>query len=188
MPLVHGKDALRVETLCAAEQAVGVAAPASPAEPPLAKRPRGAGGRIADRDTAIELGRRGAEERWRKARQLKALTALGLRGVTPESLRPWLEDAEEFATAEVARLAREDGAGVCPQNAAVLVQNAALALAGSRASYAAGDLAAGAKLGVEVRQNLLAARELTVLEAKSRSAKANSADRWRLPATTEAKK
>jgi hypothetical protein len=101
---------------------------------------------------------------------------LGLRGATPALLAPYLEDANQFAASEVERLAREDGGGVCPQNAGVLVQQAALAMAGSRAAYATGDTVTGARLGVEVRQNLLAARELTVLEAKSRPQK--PASRW----------
>jgi hypothetical protein len=42
-------------------------------------------------------------------------------------------------------------------------------MAASRAAYAQGDTAAGAKFGVEVRQMLLGSRELTVLEAKSRA-------------------
>jgi len=147
---------------------VGVPAPGASVaslQPEALKR---VNGRIADRLTASELGRRGGRARAAKALQLRALAGLGLRGATPEALAPYLDDANQFAESEVARLARECGGGTCPQNAAALVQQAALAMAGSRGAYAAGDTALGAKLGVEVRQNLLAARELTVLEAKAR--------------------
>jgi hypothetical protein len=48
------------------------------------------------------------------------------------------------------------------------MQQAALAMAASRAAYAKGDLALGAKLGAEVRSCLLGARELCVREAQSR--------------------
>jgi hypothetical protein len=41
-------------------------------------------------------------------------------------------------------------------------------MAGSCAAYATGELALGAKLGAELRSNLLAARELCVKEAQGR--------------------
>jgi hypothetical protein len=159
---------LRVEVLCAAEQPVGVPAPSEPAGPPEAAASGRSNGQIADRSLAIELGRKGGKARAAKAAELKALTGLGLLGATPEALKPYLEAATEFALSEVARLARECGGGVCPQNAAALVQAGARAMAGSCAAYAAGDLALGAKLGAELRQHLLGARELTVREAQAR--------------------
>jgi len=171
MVLRHGKDRLRVETLQADEQQEGLAVPvavASGASQPLeAVTINRSSGRVADRLAAAELGRRGGQARALKATQLRVLEGLGLRGATPASLSPYLDDANQFAAAEVTRLARECGNGVCPQNACALVQQAALAMAASRAAYAAGEALAGAKLGVEVRQNLLGARELTVLEAKA---------------------
>ncbi|HKO53286.1 MAG TPA: hypothetical protein VJV79_36505, partial [Polyangiaceae bacterium] len=172
----HGKGAgsQHIEVLPFDEQPIGVPAPTKQTQSAEAGRLGRANGRIADRSLASELGRRGGLARAAKACQLRALTGLGLRGATPEALRPYLEDANQFAESEVERLARECGGGVCPQNAAALVQQAALAMAGSRAAYAEGDAAAGAKLGVEVRQNLLGARELTVLEAKSRPKGKNS--------------
>ena len=131
----------------------------------------------------MELGRKGGLAKAAKASQLRALTGLGLHGATPESLSLYLGDANEFAASEIARLARECGGGVCPQNATALVQQAALAMAGSRAAYAAGDTALGAKLGVEVRQNLLGARELTVLEAKA-ARPVDPRSRWLRPVQT----
>lgn len=172
MPLRHGRDALRVETLQANEQTEGVPAPGGPETPFQAEGGRDTSGRLTANQRGSQvaslMGRKGGLARAAKARRLRVLTGLGLLGVTPQTLAPYAEAAFEFCEAEVDRLARECGGGVCPQNAAALVQQAALALAGSRAAYAAGDLAMGAKLGVEVRQNLLAARELTVLEAKAR--------------------
>ena len=123
------------------------------------------------------MARRGGLARAAKAKQLRALVKLGLLGVVPAALSPYIDAAQEFADAEVERLARECGGGICPQNAAALVQQAALAMAGSRAAYAAGDLTLGARLGVEVRQNLLGARELTVREAQGRP-KAKAAVPW----------
>jgi len=164
----NGKGSPRVEVLPADEQPVGVPAPSGTTQPPQAVAARRSNGQIADRQAASELGRRGGLARAAKATQLRALTGLGLRGATPATLAPYLEDANRFAESEVERLARECGGGVCPQNAAALVQQAALAMAGSRAAYAEGDAATGAKLGVEVRQNLLGARELTVREAQGR--------------------
>jgi hypothetical protein len=164
----NGAGVPRVEVLPVDEQPAGLAAPASvppPAEPAGA---RGPGGRLADRTFASELGRRGGFARAERARQLRALRGLGLHGEPPEALRPYLIDADEYAAAEVARLARECGGGTCPPNAAALVQQGALAMAGSRAAYASGDLVTGARLGAEVRSCLLGARELCVREAQSR--------------------
>jgi len=166
----HGRGAGQphIEVLPVDEQPAGIPAEARSPRPAEAPGSRDASGRFADRQLATELARRGGLARAAKARQLRALTGLGLRGATPVSLAPYLDDANQFAESEVARLARECGGGVCPQNAAALVQQAALAMAGSRAAYAEGDSANGAKLGVEVRQNLLGARELTVREAQGR--------------------
>jgi len=166
-----------VEVLPADEQPVGLAAESDPPQVIEAEQGRRSGGRIADRSLARELGRRGGLARAAKASELQALIGLGLRGATPEALRPYLDDANAFAEAEVARLARECGWGTCPPNAAALVQQAALAMAASRAAYAQGESSVGAKLGVEVRQNMLAARELTVREAQARKATKLEQDR-----------
>jgi hypothetical protein len=164
----NGAGVPRIEVLPADEQPMGIPAPSEPVVPPVAAEAGRSNGRIADRQLAVELGRRGGQARAAKAAELKALTGLGLLGATPEVLLPYLDAATEFASSEVERLARECGGGVCPQNAAALVLAAARAMAGSCAAYAAGDLALGAKLGAEMRQNLLGARELTVREAQAR--------------------
>lgn len=158
----------RVEVLPADEQPAGVAAPSGAVVPLLPAVARDPNGRLADSSAAKELGRRGGSARAAKARELRALQGLGLGGIAPDLLRPFLERAEEFALAECERLARECGGGVCPANAVALVHAAARAMAGSCAAYAAGDCALGAKLGAELRSNLLGARELCVREAQSR--------------------
>lgn len=177
MTLRHGNGAPRIETLQADEQSAGVPAPGASVASLQAPTLKRSTGRITDSQTAAELGRRGGLARAAKAKQLRALSGLGLLGATPESLKPFLEAANQFAAAEVERLARECGAGVCPQNAAALVQSAALAMAGSREAYSRGDTTTGSRLGVEVRQNLLGARELTVLEARGRKQSATMAAR-----------
>jgi hypothetical protein len=96
------------------------------------------------------------------------------------AIHPYLIQAEEFAKAEVARLAAEVGGGHCPINAASLVQSAALQLASSRYLFAkaegdAGKLAAAGKLADSSRQNLLAAHELAARTALTR-AKQRGAD------------
>jgi len=164
----NGAGVPHIEVLPIDEQPHGVPAPSGGAGLLQAEPARRSNGQLADRQAATELGRRGGLARAAKASQLAALVGLGLRGAAPEVLAPFLLDANAFATSEVERLARECGGGLCPQNAAALVQQAALAMAGSRAAYAQGDTALGAKLGVEVRQNLLGARELTVREAHCR--------------------
>jgi hypothetical protein len=159
----HGNGAAfpRIETLPADEQPIGIPAPARPPEPPKAATVRRRNGQIADSQTASELGRRGGLARAAKAAQLRALTGLGLLGAAPDILKPYLDAALEFANHEVERLARECGGGVCPSNASALVLAAARAMAGSCAAYATGELALGAKLGAEVRSNLLGAARRT---------------------------
>ena len=166
----NGKNALaRIETLAARDQPAGLPAPSGALPIVEAVAARDTNGRIADRLAAAELGRRGGLARAAKAKQLRALSDLGLAGTPPEVLRPYWDAALRFAEAEVERLARECGAGICPQNAAALVQAGARAMAASCAAYAAGDLALGAKLGAELRSHLLGARELTVREAQGRA-------------------
>lgn len=166
----NGRGTPRVEVLPADEQPLGIGAPAREPAPPEPAGVRDSSGRITDRQYARELARRGGLARAAKAKQLRALSGLGLRGALPESLRPFLDDAEQFAVAEVARLANDCGGGTCPPNASALVQQAALAMAGSRAAYASGDVVTGSRLGAEVRSCLLGARELTVREAETRKA------------------
>lgn len=164
----NGKGVPRIEVLPPDEQPRGVPAPAR--EPALPEPPgsRSRTGGFVPGARARELARLGGLARAAKARQLRALDGLGLRGTPPKALRPYLAEADEFCVREVERLARECGGGVCPPNACALMQQAALAMAASRAAYAKGELALGARLGAEVRSCLLGARELCVREAQSR--------------------
>ena len=150
MTLRHGNGTLRVETLQADEQTAGVPAPAAPAnvfQSPDGSRVNGTLTATPEgRRLASEMGKVGGKRRAEMAKQVRALTGLGIIGATPEWLRPYADDADQFCKAEVERLALECGGGTCPQNAAILVQQAALAMAGSRAAYATGDVATGAKL------------------------------------------
>jgi hypothetical protein len=101
---------------------------------------------------------------------------LGLRGKPPKALAPFLDDAEQFAKYETARLAKTVGGGVCEGAPASFVQSAALQLAGSRAAFAAGDMALGSRLADASRQNLLAAFELCAREAVARAAADDGSD------------
>lgn len=175
----HGNGAAypRIEVLPPDEQPRGVPALGGLPAPPAAVIARRSDGKVADKQAAAVLGRLGGLARAAKATQLRALTKLGLLDAAPEILKPYLDAALEFAEHEVARLARECGGGVCPTNASALVLAGARAMAGSCAAYATGDLALGAKLGAELRSNLLGARELCVKEAQSRP-KGSDATPW----------
>ncbi len=173
-----GRGVPRIEVLPAGEQPVGVPAPAgipAPAAPDVRRR---ANGTLADSASASKLGRIGGLTRAARSRELRALQRLGLHE-TPAALAPYMDAAFEFAQHEVARLASDCGGGICPSNAAALVQAAARAMAGSCAAYAAGDLALGARLGAEIRSHLLGARELCVREATSRPSGESPVERIR---------
>ena len=164
----NGRGVPRIEVLPPDEQPRGVPAPTRAPLPPEPDGIRKRSGQFVPGEQTRAIARRGGLASAAKAKQLRALDGLGLRGTPPKSLRPYLDEADAFCRAEVERLARECGGGVCPPNACALMQQAALAMAASRAAYAKGDLALGAKLGAEVRSCLLGARELCVREAQSR--------------------
>lgn len=115
---------------------------------------------------ARALGSRGGvatRDRRRYASQLA--DQLGLVTV-PEELRPYVDVATDFAHAELARLRSMFGdVGPGPSS---MVQSAALALAASRAAFAAGDASKGARLADQSRQTLLTAHHLCELEAKAK--------------------
>jgi len=121
-----------------------------------------------DTAAAAELGRLGGLAKAAQDRGLRVLEGLGLKGVAPANLAPYLADAEAFAEAEIARLAAEVGGGVCGPMPASMVQSAALELAGSRAAYAAGDTSKGSRFAAASRQNCLSAREMCALDAQAR--------------------
>ena len=84
----NGAGVPRVEVLPADEQPRGIPAPAGPPAPPLPEVARRSDGTVADRQAAIELGRRGGLARAAKAAQLRALTKLGLLDASPDILKP----------------------------------------------------------------------------------------------------
>jgi hypothetical protein len=168
----HGAGAgvPRIEVLPADELPAGVVGPSGQSDPAraatLAAVKRTSGGAIADAESARNLGRLGGRAKAAKAKQLALLAELGLQTL-PDELGPYIVAAEEFAAAEVERLARAVGGGVCGAAPASLVQSAALQLAASRAAFAAGDSTLGSRLANDSRQNLLAAHELCAREAKA---------------------
>lgn len=140
---------------------------------------RNAAGHPVNHEEASKLGRRGglkAAERRRREADIPALVRkLGLRDVSAPDFLPYLPDAEELAEHECARLARFVGGGHCGTAPSVLVQTAALQVAGSRFAFARGDLSTGSRLGDAARANLLSAHDLCAREAEARR-KANPED------------
>lgn len=158
----NGADALvRVETPPADELRPGNGAATTG---PVERRPDGtltpAGARALGR-----LGGRRSQERRRLASELSE--QLGLATI-PDDLAPYIDHAADFATAQLTSLA--DQFGEVGPGPASMVQSAALALAASRAAYAAGDATKGAQLGDKSRQHLLTSHHLAELEAKARPA------------------
>lgn len=171
----HGNGAktalARVETPPVDELAAGVPAPEDAAgKAALAD----ASQRMHDADPAArrkaaqELARRRHEVAKQRGPSLALLRRLGMRSAPDAALVPYLESAVEFSEHERARLARVVGGGTCEGSAALMVDAAALASAASRAAYANGDPALGARLSAEARSNLLGAHELCAREATAR--------------------
>lgn len=158
------------------EVAAGVPAPSGQVDTAtadtLAQVQRDDGGRLADAESAAALGRLGGLARARKERALadmpRLVQELGLRDVSAQALLPYLADAQEFARAEIARLAEVCGGGECGMGPSSMVQSAALQLAGSRFSFAQGELIAGSRLADASRANLMSARDECAREAASR--------------------
>lgn len=112
------------------------------------------------------LGRRGAMATNRRKRLAAELAdQLGLATI-PESLKPYIAHAREFARAQLTRLT--DAFGEVGPGPSSMVQSAALALAASRAAYASGDASKGASLAEKSRQTLLTAHHVADLEAKAK--------------------
>jgi hypothetical protein len=158
-----------------ADAPVAPEAPTPGALPARRQRPRG---RPFTRETALAAAAKGNAALRAKREALQLIAGLGLRGAQPEALAPFLADARAFSQAERARLARTVGGGVCEGSAALLVDAAALATAASRAAYAAGDPALGARLSAEARSNLLGAFELCAREGKARASAPGAVPEW----------
>ncbi|MCA9624666.1 MAG: hypothetical protein KC731_36835 [Myxococcales bacterium] len=109
-----------------------------------------------------------AGKRSAQRRKLAAQLAdqLGLE-VIPDVLKPYIDAAREFATAQMVSLGMQFGElGPGPASA---VHSAALALAASRAAYAEGDTDRGDKLAASSSQQLLKAHHLADVESKARA-------------------
>jgi hypothetical protein len=176
----HGRGAgvLRIEVLPADEQPAGVPAASGQPDPAriaaLADVRRKPKGQVADSESAAILGSLGGKAKAEKER-LEAevpvlVQGLGLRNVTAADFLPYMKDAIEFDEYERGRLARTVGGGICEGGPATMVSSGALQLAGSRFSFAHGDLVMGSKLANDSRQNLMAATEMCAKEAVARRA------------------
>jgi hypothetical protein len=162
-----------VEVTPADELPEGVPAPERSA---TAAIERDAQGRLADTQSAQELGRRGGLA---KAGQTRLGGSLGLaKTFADERFEPYAKSARAFRRHEVSRLARTVGGGVCGAAPASMVASAALQLAASRFAFEVlGDMVLGSRLANDSRQNLLAAHELCAREAKA-SPGAGGHDPW----------
>lgn len=163
-----GRGTPRIEVMPVDELPKGVPAPSAAPVSAAATAASTALRETGDTLAAKELGRLGGLAKAARDRGLRVLEGLGLRGVAPANLAPYLADAEAFAISEVSRLALEVGGGTCGPMPASMVQSAALELAGSRAAFADGNTVLGSKLASASRQNLLGAFELCARQAKAR--------------------
>ncbi len=169
----NGKGEPRIELPPADELAAPI--PAAPA--PLKRHQDG---RIADRETAKALGRKGGFARAHKAR---LVAGLGLGELAADAaFRPFQLAAEEFMKQHVATLAMQAG-GECGPAPSTMIASAALQLAASRFLFERGattgevsTLKAASSLADASRQNLLAAYELATREASARKTAAPPID------------
>lgn len=152
---------------------------ASPAQA-LTFRPDG---KIADSETAKELGRRGGLAR---AGKIRLLDSLGLSKLVDQTtFGPYRQGAEEFVKFHCSILARQAGGELGPAPS-TMVASAGLQLAASRWAFDRGAeendpslIKLGSSLANDSRQNLLAAYELAVREAQARAANSDPRDDMR---------
>lgn len=165
----NGRGTPRIEVLPANELPPPLPSASAPPDVALAFRQDG---KIADSATARELGRLGGLA---KARRLRLVDSLGLAKIAEDSaFLPYRNAADEFVAHHVAELAQSSGGKVGPAPS-TMIASAALQLAGSRYAFDQFAQTADAswmKLGSQMadasRQNLLAAFEIAVREAKAR--------------------
>jgi hypothetical protein len=165
----NGAGVPRVEVLPPDELPSPVAAAVAVPGEPVRRR---LDGKVADSASARALGQRGGVA---KARRVRLVDSLGLSTVVAEtSFGPYRTAAEEFVRHHLGELARQAGGEVGPAPS-TMVASAALQLAASRWAF---DRAAekndpdlfklGSQLANDSRQNLMAAYEMAVREAKAR--------------------
>jgi len=139
---------------------------------PAASIERRSDGTVAGSEAARTLGARGGRARAHRAR---LASALGLRDIADDhAFRPYRDAGEAWAEAQLASLANVAGGEVGPGPAS-MIASAGVQLAASRwcSDQAAdeGDPALfhrASTLANDSRQNLLAAHELAIREAKAR--------------------
>ncbi len=147
--------------------------PAAASEQRAAVR-RDAQGRLADRESARELGRRGGYAKAGK-------TALGSRlaiGPVDAVWAPYQRAAESFARELLRDLARLVGGGQVGPGPSSIALSAAWQTAASRRAFAEGRAAEGSRFADQARQSVIAARELAALDGQARQA-AEQQDRMR---------
>jgi len=168
----HGRGAgvPRIEVLPPDEQPAPVPAPIVPASGVQRRQ----NGTVATSEAARALGRRGGIV---KAKRVRLARSLGLSAevMQAEAFAPYRRAASAFRKHHATELARQAGGGVGAAPSS-MIASAALQLAASRFLFdqaaLSGDLAtfkAGSQLANDSRQNLLAAYELAVREAKARA-------------------
>jgi hypothetical protein len=163
----NGKGQPRVEVLPVDELPAPL--PAVPVQ--VARRSNGT---VADSQSAKALGRRGGLA---KAGSVRLVDSLGLSKLADEArFHPYREAAEGFVKAHLASLAAQAG-GEVGTGPSTMVASAGLQLAASRFCFDLGAeksdpalMKLGSALANDSRQNLLAAYELAVREAKSGAA------------------
>lgn len=139
-------------------------------------------GRFANVETARAAGRRGGLA---KARRVRLVDSLGLTKLAEDcAFGPYRNSAEEFTTHHLGALASVAGGEVGP-GPSTMVASAALQLAASRFAYdkfAETSEPSWAKLGSSLsndsRQNLAAAYEYAVREAKARKSATTAGASW----------
>ncbi len=171
----HGRAAelgrlLVVETSPVDELPEGVRGPDGPPEP--AKRRQDGTLTVEGARALGKLGGKAKAQRCRFAAKLADHLGLAEGG---DEMRPYVDAAAEWATAQLRWLAESVGGGEVGPGPASIVHSAALALAASRYAYQrgsetgdAGMLAQGARLADQSRASLLTAHELCAREAKAR--------------------
>jgi hypothetical protein len=171
MPLIpNGHNGLpHIEVGRADEMPRPVAAPVAAEARPVRRRPDG---KLADTESAREMGRRGGAA---KARRVRLVDSLGLSSLVEQTtFGPYRAAAEEFVAHHRSALAQQAGGELGPAPS-TMVASAGLQLAASRWAFDqgalkddAGLIKLGSSLANDSRQNLLAAYELAVREAESR--------------------
>ncbi len=164
-----GAGVPRIEVLPADEQPQPV--PTHAAAPSVALSFR-RDGKIADSATAKALGAKGGRA---KAGKVRLADSNGLSSIVAETtFGPFNNAGDDFTRAHLVQLAGQAGGAVGPA-ASSMVASAGLQLAASRWAFSkaaeTGDPALyklGSTLANDSRQNLLAAYELAVREAKAR--------------------